>query len=155
MAARKVLIMGAGGQLARHCIGSAAYAPLDPVERARQLRCGSELSAKVLRSRKITRLRDGLCEGGEGRHTPRVFSGSAALKDGPEPQGMFKQLLLSDLKWATEPTAEQDLQAVREHRWTFRGAFHISALKKILVYMPATFTGCRCSILSSPLLSLS
>lgn len=118
--------MGAGGQLARHCIGSAAYAPLDPVERARQLRCGSELSAKVLRSRKITRLRDGLCEGGEGRHTPRVFSGSAALKDGPEPQGMFKQLLLSDLGWATEPSSLEDLGAVRDHRWTFRGAVELA-----------------------------
>merc|ERR1712216_903262 len=85
-----------------------------------------EPSAKVVRERKITRLRDGSSGGSDARATPRQFSGPGALQDGPEPQAMFKQLLLSDLSWATEPTAAEDLAAVRSHRWTFRGAAELA-----------------------------
>lgn len=107
----------------RSSLGDAAYKPLDPFDRARQQRF--QPTAKVLRTHKITRLRDGMPEGESGT-SPRQGSGIAALKDGPEPQGMFKQLLLSDLSWATEPTAPEDLAGVRDHRWCFRGAVELA-----------------------------
>jgi hypothetical protein len=115
---------GMGGQLMRSALGSSAYAPLDPYERARQLR--SEPSPKIMRERKVTRLRDGLSDGIDTRYEVRQLPRSAELQDGAEPQGMFKQLLLSDLTWATEPTAPEDLVAISEHRWSFRGAVELA-----------------------------
>uniref|UniRef100_A0A7S4Q8Q3 Uncharacterized protein n=1 Tax=Alexandrium monilatum TaxID=311494 RepID=A0A7S4Q8Q3_9DINO len=41
-----------------------------------------------------------------------------SIGDGAEPQGMFMAILLNDM----EPPTEQELQPVREHRWTFHGA---------------------------------
>jgi hypothetical protein len=117
---------GMGGQLARSALGTTAYMQLDPVERQRQYKKALDPPPQVLRDRKFTRLPHGHAEGADPRQTPRQFSESVALKDGPEPQGMFKQLLLSDLSWATEPTAPLDLNAVREHRWAFRGAVELA-----------------------------
>jgi len=111
---------GNGGVLMRSALGSAAYASLDPVQRARTLRY--KPAEHVLRKNKFTPLPAHITDGSESRPTPRQFYDSVALTAGPEPEGMFKQLLLSDLSWATEPAAPDDLLAVSEHRWSFRGA---------------------------------
>merc|ERR1719502_2638595 len=83
-----------GSQLTRSALGSTAYAPLDPFERTRQHRW--EPGSKVLRSHKITRLRNAADVALDARSS---VVGSAA----DEPQRMFRELLLSDHSWATKP----------------------------------------------------
>lgn len=83
-------------------------------------RLGGELPSKVMRSHKLTRLRNANAPSdGASDRSPR-------LNTEDEPQRMFRELLLSDHTWATQPTSPEDLAIVNDHRWAFRGAVELA-----------------------------
>lgn len=112
---------GLGSQLMKSSMGSTAYTTLHPLEKMKQTQY--EIHPQVMRTRKVTRLTDNLSSGAA---TPRTPKPDEALRDGGEPRGMFRELLLSDLAWATEATGPEELNTVREHRWFFRGAAELA-----------------------------
>mmetsp|Transcript_111169 Transcript_111169/g.192761 ORF Transcript_111169/g.192761 Transcript_111169/m.192761 type:complete len:344 (+) Transcript_111169:103-1134(+) len=118
-----------GGQLTRSALGGAAYQMLEPGERARQLR--HEHSANTLRQRKVTRLSaEPVADLSEGTARPWITS---PLTDN-EPQGMFRELLLSDQGWASEQQSREDLRVICDHRWTFRGAMELAERSRSLCF---------------------
>lgn len=117
----KGLGTGLGSDLTRTALGTAAYTPLDPFESSRRQR--SELPSKVMRGHKLTRLAttNSSVDGNAGEASPKVFQPTA-----DEPQRMFRELLLSDQAWATQPSCAEELKIVSNHRWTFRGAVELA-----------------------------
>lgn len=112
-----------GGQLTRSALGAAAYAVLDPIEKARQQRY--QLRAEVMHSRKIRLLPPG--DSKASFASPHTSPANwASVQDGVEPQGMFRALLLGDHGWAAEAATFEDLEFVRQHRWTFNGAVELA-----------------------------